>query len=141
MRWPELFRRAPPQPPAAPAPTQAKARPATPPTGGHVIVSVLGLTGEALEQIVDLAVGQCKATGTTPVFVIDHDDFSAFRGKRQLVEQVVDAERMALQAGDLLWRLHRERQCRLLALRWQPRTVIFFGRRPDEACIAALRGK
>ena len=139
-----------PAPVPAPAPpTTATAGSARPPAAAppkpkkpvqHVAVTVLGLTGEALEQVLAVAERQCAARGARPVFVTDGDDFAPFRRRRLIVDQVVDAEALAASAPDLAWRVYRRRQYALLAARWRPAAVISFGRQPDEDCLAALGG-
>jgi hypothetical protein len=55
-----------------------------------------------------------------------------------VVDQVVDAERRAVDLPGLPWHLYRHAQYRLLAQRWRPAAVISFGRLPDKDCLAAL---
>jgi hypothetical protein len=113
---------------------------AAPARGGNVVVTVLGLSGEALEHVLTLAERQCAARGSRPVFVTDGLDFAPFRRRRLVVDQVIDAEALAASSPDLPWQAYRQRQYALLAARWQPVAVITFGRSPDADCLAALEG-
>jgi hypothetical protein len=125
-------------PSVAVAEPPARARPPGP--APRVAVTVLGLSGEALERVVEIAERQCAETGARPVFVTDGHDFAPFRRRRLVVDQVVDAEVRAASSPGLAWRLYRRRQYALLAARWRPAAVISFGRQPDEDCLEALRG-
>ena len=59
-----------------------------------------------------------------------------------IVDQVVDAERRAMDMPELPWRLYRHAQFVLLRKRWHPATVISFGRLPDADCLWPLdRGR
>lgn len=122
---------------AAPA---ARPAPASTGTGGGgvVVVTVLGLDGEALEKVLDLVQAECRALGRKPVLVTDGFELTPFRRRRLIVEQVPDAEAMAVLAPDLPWTLYRERLFGLLGRRWRPTASVSFGRRPDAACLAAL---
>lgn len=120
---------APPAPAAAPAPDAE---------GGVVVVTVLGLSGEALEKVLDLVQAECRGLGRKPVLVTDGFELGPFRRRRLIVEQVPDAEAMAVLAPDLPWTLYRERLFALLGRRWRPTASVSFGRRPDAACLQAL---
>ncbi|MFO1039526.1 MAG: hypothetical protein U1E45_21995 [Geminicoccaceae bacterium] len=120
-----------------PAP-QSIGKAAAKPSGGVVLVTVLGLGGDPLEGVLDLVERECRKRGTRPVFVTDRQELTAFRRRRLIVEQVVDAEAKALGAPDLAWPVYRRRQYALLAARWRPATTISFGRRPEPACLAVL---
>lgn len=131
-------------PAARPSPAPVSS-PAAPPAskgtaagGGVVVVTVLGLDGEALEKVLDLVQAECRALGRKPVLVTDGFDLAPFRRRRLIVEQVPDAEAMAVLAPDLPWTLYRERLFGLLGRRWRPTASVSFGRRPDAACLAAL---
>lgn len=131
--------KAPTAPKAAPPPkAAAPPKPAGPPR--HVAVTVLGLSGEALEQVIGIAEAECAAKALKPVFVTDGRDFAPFRRRRLIADQVVDAEARLASAPDLAWRLYRRRQYALIAARWRPAAVISFGRRPDEDCLEVLGG-
>jgi hypothetical protein len=122
------------------APSPASSRPVAPKRGGNVLVTVLGLSGEALERVLDLAQQQCMERGSRPVFVTDAHDFAPFRRRRLVADQVVEAEALAASSPDLPWPAYRRRQYALLAARWQPVAVITFGRSPEADCLAALEG-
>jgi hypothetical protein len=119
----------PPKPPAAPRKRAPR----------HVAVTVLGMEGAALEQVITTAQTQCAARGARPIFVTDGHDFTPFRQRKLTVEQVVDAEARLLTAPDLAWRSYRRRQYTLIAARWRPIAVVSFGRSPDEDCLEALQ--
>ena len=121
--------------PAAKAPAPARKR--APPR--HVLVTVLGLEGEALERVLVIAQTQCAAKRARPILVTDGHDFAPFRRRKLTVEQVVDAETRLLSRPDLPWRTYRRRQYALLAARWRPIAVISFGRSPDEDCFDTLQ--
>ena len=132
-------------PPAAARPTTAPVAPPAPaaPTtpaadGGVVVVTVLGLEGEALEKVLDLVQAECRGLGRKPVLVTDGFELTPFRRRRLIVEQVPDAEAMGVLAPDLPWTLYRERLFALLGRRWRPTASVSFGRRPEPACLAAL---
>jgi hypothetical protein len=72
------------------------------------------------------------------VFVTDRDEFGPFRRRRLIVEQVPDAEALAVRFPDLPWTLYRERLFALIGRRWRPVASASFGRRPDARCLAAL---
>ena len=126
----------------APAPGPVPAPPAVPAPkrGGNVVVTVLGLSGKALDQVLYLAHRQCAERGSRPVFVTDGLDFAPFRQRRLITDQVADAEALAAQIPELPWRSYRRRQYALVAARWQPVAIVTFGRSPDADCLAALEG-
>ncbi|MDW8369821.1 MAG: hypothetical protein RMK81_06065 [Geminicoccaceae bacterium] len=107
--------------------------------GGVVVVTVLGLGGEALERVLDLVEQQCRGLGRKAVFVTDGDDLAPFRRRKLVVEQVPDAEALAVRLPELPWTLYRERLFGLIGRRWRPSATASFGRKPPEACLAALR--
>ncbi|MCS6877709.1 MAG: hypothetical protein N2038_07630 [Geminicoccaceae bacterium] len=117
-------------PPPAPSPPAAE--------GGVVVVTVLGLGGEALEKVLEMVHRECRALGRKPVFVTDGADFAPFRRRRLVVEQVPDAALMRLRVPDLPWWLYEERLFALIGKRWRASAVVHFGRRPSEGCLSAL---
>ena len=127
---------APPAPAPSPSPGSVKKKTA----GGVIAVTVLGLSGEALERVLEMVVRECASTGRRPVFVTDGHELEPFRRRKLLVDQVVDAEARLSAAPGLPWRLYRRRQYALMGARWRPRSVVGFGRQPDEDCLAELRG-
>ncbi len=124
-----------PSAPATKAPAPARKR--APPR--HVLVTVLGLEGEALERVLVIAETRCAARWARPILVTDGHDFAPFRRRKLTVEQVVDAETRLLSRPDLPWRTYRRRQYALLVARWRPIAVISFGRSPDEDCLDTLQ--
>jgi hypothetical protein len=141
MSWRKRLKGLLPSQPAPVAPPP-KPKPAAPRKKGppkHVAVTVLGMEGEALEQVLQTAQTQCAARGARPIFVTDGHDFTSFRRRKLTVEQVVDAEARLLAAPDLAWRTYRRRQYTLIAARWRPIAVISFGRSTDEDCLEALQ--
>jgi hypothetical protein len=70
--------------------------------------------------------------------VTDQDEFSPFRERRSLFEQVVDVEICRAWRSDMDWRSYAERQYRLIGRKWKPVTTIAFGRKPDPAFIDAV---
>lgn len=132
-------RQAPPAPPPQPAGASDAKCKGSARRGGNVLVAVLDLTGESLEQVLDMVGKQCAANGTRPVFVTESMDLLPFRLRRLAVEQVVDAEARAVSAPELPWRLYRARQLRLIRERWKPVAVVSFGRRPGPELTADAR--
>jgi hypothetical protein len=117
--------------PSVPAETKPLLRPV-------VVVTLLGLDGESLETVADLVERQCKEREMQAVCVTDQADFGPFRRRGLIADQVVDAERRAMDVPELPWRLYRHAQFMLLGRRWRPATVISFGRPPDPDCLKAL---
>lgn len=122
--------------PAPPAPAAAKG------TGSKIVlVSVLGMRGEALIHVIETVTNECRQTRTRPLFVTDQDEFSPFRQRHSLFEQVVDVEICLARRPDLDWRSYAERQYRLIGRKWKPITTVAFGRKPDPAFVdAAMQG-
>ena len=125
------------KPAAPPAPSKPPA-PAKSPPRTVVAVTVLGLEGESLEQVADLIERQCAERNMQAICISDRSDFAPFRRRRLIVDQVVDAERRAMDMPELPWRLYRHAQFVLLGRRWRPAAVISFGRPPEPDCLAAL---
>lgn len=101
-------------------------------------VTVLGLAGEALTQVLDMTERRCREQNVRAVIVTDSLDFEPFRKRRLVVEHVAAAETMRGLAPDLAWCLYERRLYALLRTRWEPAVVVHFGRPPDEACLKAL---
>lgn len=131
------------RPSPAPAPTPSvpgkAGAPAAKPEGGVVVVTVLGLAGEALERVLDLVQEQCRSLGRKAVLVTDAVELAPFRRRKLIVEQVPDAEALAARLPELPWVLYRERLFGLIGRRWRPTATASFGRKPPDACLAALR--
>lgn len=132
----------PPTPPPVvkPKPPPAPAKPTPSPPAKPIVVAVtmLGLDGDSLENVVALVERQCAERNMQPVCITDQHDFAPFRRRRMIVDQVVDAERRATDMPELAWGLYREAQFALLGRRWRPGLIISFGRAPEPACLAAL---
>ena len=99
-----------------------------------VLVTVLGLGGEGLERVVDLAERQCAARGAAPVFLTDALDFTVFRRRRLTVDHLPRAQRPSggpagIDAG-LPFGLYERRLFALAKERWKPIAIVSFGRRP-----------
>ncbi|MDX6750934.1 hypothetical protein SH611_14020 [Geminicoccaceae bacterium 1502E] len=133
-----LSRRNAPAPAPAPEAT-ASGRPAAG-RGGAVVVTVLDLTGDSLERVLEMTEQRCAANGTRPVFVTESMDLLPFRRRRLAVEQVVNPEARAVAAPDLPWQLYRERQLALIRERWQPVAVVSFGRKPGPGLLTVRAG-
>jgi hypothetical protein len=142
-RWLGGARKAPPEPAAAasrpPTPKPVPPAPAKPPPRQVVAVTVLGLDGQRLEQVAGVIERQCAERNMQPVCITDQSDFGPFRRRRMIVDQVVNAERRAMDMPELPWRLYRHAQFVLLGQRWRPAAVISFGRPPEPDCLAALK--
>ena len=103
-----------------------------------VLVTVLGLEGEALAGVVATAAAECARTGTRPLFVTHADDFRVFREQRLLFEQVVDPDVCAARQSSRDWQSYALQQYRLIGRKWQPVTAITFGRQPDSTLLDAV---
>jgi hypothetical protein len=104
-------------------------------------VTVLGMQGDALDNVIQTVTTECQQARTRPLFVTDGSDFARFRAGRFLFEQVVDVEVCRTRRPELDWRSYGERQYRLIGRKWKPVTAIAFGRQPDPSFLdAAMRG-
>ncbi|MFL5335835.1 MAG: hypothetical protein ACJ8H8_22305 [Geminicoccaceae bacterium] len=101
-------------------------------------MTVLGLDGDALEQVAGLIERQCAEQNMQAICITDQSDFAPFRRRRLIVDQVIDAERRVMEMPELPWRLYRHAQFVLLGKRWRPTMVISFGRPPEADCLEAL---
>ena len=72
------------------------------------------------------------------ICIIDCNEFGPFRRRRMIVDQVVDAERRAMDAPELPGASTATPSSCSCGKRWHPATVISFGRLPDADCLAAL---
>lgn len=124
--------------PTAPAATAPPPAP-TEPLSGVIAITVLGLAGDELERVLDLTARQTDALGGRAVFVTDAIDFTPFRRRRLVVEQIVPARVRMPERPDLAWTTYERRLYRLVHQRWRPDIVIVFGRAPDAGCLTALR--
>jgi hypothetical protein len=137
----------PPPPPAERSSTVAEAPKPPPAPAGKpaaskiVLVTVLGMRGEALANVVETVTAECKQARTRPLFITDQNNFATFRASRSLFEQVIDVERCRAQRPDLDWQMYGEHQYRLIGRKWKPVTTIAFGRKPNQVFLdAVLRG-
>jgi hypothetical protein len=146
--------------PAAPVPAQAAANPvaeqprAEKPAGekSHaekpgseklagpqtVLVTVLGLEGQALADTVQTVIAECRRTHTRPLFITDGSDFAPLRAQRALFEQVIDPDICRHRRPGLDWRAYALEQYRLIGRKWKPVTTIAFGRPADPQALAAV---
>jgi hypothetical protein len=113
-----------PQDASEPAPLPASPAPAT------ILVTVLGLSGRALEDVLELVSREAKTKPIVPVFVTDSFDFAPFRRRRLRFEYLPDRERQQRFAPDLDWDLYLRRRYVLLGEKWRAQSVISFGRPP-----------
>jgi hypothetical protein len=113
---------------------QAKAAPRA-----VLAVTVLGLGGDSLEEVLTLAERESRHQGLQPLFITDQSDLEPFRRRRLIVDQVIDAERRAIDLPELPWRLYLRAQYALMGRRWQPEALVSFGRPPEAECVEALQ--
>jgi hypothetical protein len=102
-------------------------------------VTVLGLGGDSLEEVLALVERESRSQGLQPVFITDQGDLEPFRRRRLIVDQVIDAERRAVDLPELPWRLYMRAQYALMGRRWQPEALVSFGRPPEAECVEALQ--
>jgi hypothetical protein len=110
-------------PPAKPAPAV-------------ILVTVLGLWGRALDEVLELVTKQAETQPIVPVFITDVSDFSAFRRRRLRFEYLPDRDRQQRFAPELDWELYLRRRYALLSEKWQAKSIISFGRAPPRECVA-----
>jgi hypothetical protein len=104
-------------PPASPAPAV-------------VLVTVLGLSGGALDEVLKLVTKQAETQPIVPVFITDNFDFAPFRQRRLRFEYLPDRNRQQRFAPELDWDLYLRRRYVLLSEKWQAKSTISFGRPP-----------
>jgi hypothetical protein len=109
-------------PPPVPAPAN--------PAPAIMLVTVLGLSGRALEDVLELVTKGAETKPIVPVFVTDTFDFAPFRRRRLRFEYVPDRDRQQRFAPELDWDLYLRRRYALLREKWQAKSVISFGSRP-----------
>jgi hypothetical protein len=119
--------------PPKPAPAPANPVPAT------MLVTVLGLSGRALEEVLELVTKGAETKPIVPVFVTDGIDFAPFRRRRLRFEYIPDRDRQQRFAPELDWNLYLRRRYALLREKWQAKSVISFGSRPPDE--SALGGR
>ena len=127
--------------PAQPAHVSSPPKPVAAPTNpapATMLVTVLGLSGRALEEVLELVMKGAETKPIVPVFVTDTFDFASFRRRRLRFEYVPDRDRQQRFAPELDWDLYLRRRYALLREKWQARSVISFGSRPP--CESVLGG-
>ncbi|WP_222183051.1 hypothetical protein [Geminicoccus harenae] len=103
-----------------------------------VLVTVLGLEGQALAETVQTVMTECRRTHTKPLFVTDGTDFAPLRAQRALFEQVIDPDICRHRRPGLDWGAYALEQYRLIGRKWKPVTTIAFGRPADPDALAAV---
>ena len=103
-----------------------------------VLVTVLGLSDDALAKVIEIATAECRRTGTRPLFVTDGSDFSLFRRQRLLFEQVVDPAVCDASEQKRDWQAYARQQFRLIGQKWHPATTVAFGRKPHPSYLEAI---
>lgn len=109
------------------------------PVRSTVLVTVLGLSGRALEEVLELVTKQAETTPIAPVFITDVLDFGAFRRRRLRFEYLPDRDRQQRFAPELDWEIYFRRRYAQLRDKWQANSVISFGRAPPRACVVDRR--
>lgn len=89
--------------------------------------------------MLDLVSRQSAALGGRSILITDAADFTPFRRRGLVVEQIVSARARAADRPDLAWATYERRLYALIHARWRPTVVTTFGRDLDEACLSALR--
>lgn len=128
--------------PANPAGDDSAPRPsaaAKDPVRSTVLVTVLGLSGGALEEVLELVTKRAETTPIAPVFITDILDFGAFRRRRLRFEYLPDRERQQRFAPELDWEVYLRRRYAQLRDKWQANSVISFGRAPPRGCVVDRR--
>jgi hypothetical protein len=95
-----------------------------------MLVTVLGLSGHALEEVLELVTKGAETNPIVPVFITDSFDFAPFRRRRLRFEYLPDRDRQQRFAPELDWDLYLRRRYALLREKWQAKSVISFGTRP-----------
>ena len=122
--------------PPAPARESSAHTPVQPPASpATVLVTVLGLSGRALEEVLELVIKGAETKPIVPVFITDTWDFAPFRRRRLRFEYVPDRDRQQRFAPELEWALYLRRRYALLGEKWQAKSVVWFGRPPPGDCV------
>lgn len=133
--------------PPRPAPESAPSAPVVPPAGrarAFVLVTVLGLSRRALDEVLKLVTKEAETKSFVPVFITDDLDFAPFRKRRLRFEYLPDRDRQQRFAPELDWDLYLRRRYALLSAKWQAKSTISFGRLPRREYMAdgcPARGK
>ncbi|MGH1478332.1 MAG: hypothetical protein ACRBM6_06330 [Geminicoccales bacterium] len=91
------------------------------------LMIAFGLEGTALQQ----AIAQIKPIAPddpTPVFLIDHADFSSLTRDSVLFEHFPSSVSKAMVEGDPPWQRYAERRLDLLIAKWRPVSIIPLGK-------------
>jgi hypothetical protein len=130
---------APPAMPALSAPAVEKVQADKPAAPRTVLVTTLGLRGDALDRVLETVIAECRQTRTHPLFITDASDFRTFRGRKALFEQVIDPAVCAARSPERDWWSYALHQYRLIGQKWRPVTIVAFGRSADPAFLDAVR--
>jgi hypothetical protein len=104
-----------------------------------MLVTVLGLSGQALDEVLELVTKGAETNPIVPVFITDSFDFAPFRRRRLRFEYLPDRDRQQRFAPELDWDLYLRRRYALLREKWQAKSVISFGTRPPEESVRGGR--
>lgn len=121
-----------------PAGESSPPKPAPPPASPvrpTVLVTVFGVSGRALDDILELVTKEAESKQIAPVFIADTLDFGPFRRRRLRFEYLPDRDRQQRFAPGLDWDLYLRRRYALLGEKWQAKSVISFGRPPPSECV------
>jgi hypothetical protein len=119
--------------PPKPVPAPANPAPAT------MLVTVLGLSGHPLEEVLELVTRGAETKPIVPVFITDIFDFAPFRRRRLRFEYIPDRDRQQRFAPELDWDLYLRRRYTLLREKWQAKSVVSFGSRPADESVSGGR--
>jgi hypothetical protein len=128
--------------PSAPATADSPADKALPdkPSGPRtVLVTTLGLSDDPLDKVVATVTAECRQTRTRALFITDASDFTIFRNRKALFEQVIDPSVCAARWPGRDWWGYAHHQYRLIGQKWRPVTIIAFGRPADPSFLDAVR--
>jgi hypothetical protein len=128
--------------PPPPAPESRPSAPLVPPPSpprAFVLVTVLGLSRRALDEVLKLVAKEAETKPIVPVFITDDLDFAPFRKRRLRFEYLPDRDRQQRFAPDLDWDLYLRRRYALLSAKWQAKSTISFGRPPPREGMAESR--
>jgi hypothetical protein len=125
--------------PSLPAQQSSPPKPIPPPANpvpATILVTVLGLSGRALEEVLELVTKGAETKPIVPVFVTDTFDFAPFRQRRLRFEYMPDRDRQQRFAPELDWDHYLRRRYALLSEKWQAKSVISFGSRPPSESLS-----
>ena len=104
-----------------------------------IAVTALGLAGDALGTVADVAAREAARMRVKLLFILDGFDFAPLRVREAWFEQVIDVPRRRWSHPGYDWAGYRERQFELIGRKWAPFTIIAFGVAPPAECVAALK--